>query len=256
MWARMKRVFRSWMGAVLSAAEDPQLILEQNRRDMQDKIPEINTAIARAKGGLARLEKEKGEMEGQRDRDTEQLKTLLRSGDDAAAVPVAEKLQRTKNILGQLDKRIQAAEVGCEKLRGVKESFQREMEQKNSEADLAVRQTAASSWKPQIAEAFEAFDVADLTQTHEEMVGKLNYEADLAQGKLDMAQAVAQTSSNAETTQPAVDTEANLKDAEKKYENLQTQNILKEFKDELGLGEEKTLPLEPMTDGGSDTSKK
>jgi phage shock protein A len=238
----MKRVFRSWVGAIVSTGEDPKLILEQNRRDMQDKLPEINTALARARGGLARLEKEQDAMQTERDKTTEQLKTALRSGDDASALPVAEKLQQSKAELARLEARIRAAKEGCDKLRAFKESFKREMERKNSEADLAVREAEASKWKPQVAEAFQAFEVADLSHTHDEMVGKLTQETSLAEGKLDLAQTSA-------------DSRAKLKEAEKKYEEIQAQEILKEFKQELGLGEERPLPLEPMTDADSGPAK-
>ena len=58
MWARMKRVFRSFFGAMIGAAEDPKLILEQNMRDMRDKVPEMNNGIAKARAGIIRLERE------------------------------------------------------------------------------------------------------------------------------------------------------------------------------------------------------
>ena len=58
MWERLKRVFRSILGNFVSMAEDPKLILQQNMRDMQDKVPEMNTGIAKARGGIVRLEDE------------------------------------------------------------------------------------------------------------------------------------------------------------------------------------------------------
>jgi len=53
MWARIKRIFRSFLGAFISIGENPELILEQNMRDMRDNIPEMNTGIAKAKGMFA-----------------------------------------------------------------------------------------------------------------------------------------------------------------------------------------------------------
>ena len=63
MWERLKRVFRSIFGNFISMAEDPKLILEQNIRDMRDKVPEINTGIAKARGGIVRLEDEASTLE-------------------------------------------------------------------------------------------------------------------------------------------------------------------------------------------------
>ena len=47
MWARLKRLFRSIFGAFISDSENPRKILEQNIRDMRDKVPEINEGFAR-----------------------------------------------------------------------------------------------------------------------------------------------------------------------------------------------------------------
>src|SRR6266851_3688759 len=58
MWQRMKRAFRSMFGWMISAAEDPELILEQNIRDLNDQIPKMNESIAMVKANVTLLEKE------------------------------------------------------------------------------------------------------------------------------------------------------------------------------------------------------
>ena len=37
MWRRLQRMFRSFAGFFISVAEDPELILQQNIRDMNDR---------------------------------------------------------------------------------------------------------------------------------------------------------------------------------------------------------------------------
>ena len=46
MWARLSRVIRSFVGFFISVAEDPELILQQNIRDMNDQVPRMNESIA------------------------------------------------------------------------------------------------------------------------------------------------------------------------------------------------------------------
>ena len=58
MWQRMKRAFRSMFGWMISAAEDPELILEQNIRDLNDQVPKMNESIAMVKANVTLLEKE------------------------------------------------------------------------------------------------------------------------------------------------------------------------------------------------------
>ena len=46
MWNRLKRLFRSIFGGIIDRAEDPELILQQLIRDMNDKVPEMNNNVA------------------------------------------------------------------------------------------------------------------------------------------------------------------------------------------------------------------
>ena len=46
MWNRFKRAMRSFVGFFVTSIEDPELILEQNIRDMNDQVPRMNESIA------------------------------------------------------------------------------------------------------------------------------------------------------------------------------------------------------------------
>ena len=46
MFNRLSRIFRSFVGFFISVAENPELILEQNIRDMNDQVPRMNDSIA------------------------------------------------------------------------------------------------------------------------------------------------------------------------------------------------------------------
>ena len=58
MFKRLSRVFRSFFGFFISVAENPELILEQNIRDMNDQVPRMNESIAMVKANVTLLEKE------------------------------------------------------------------------------------------------------------------------------------------------------------------------------------------------------
>ena len=58
MWQRLSRVVRSFVGFFISVAEDPELILQQNIRDMNDQVPRMNESIAMVKANVTLLEKE------------------------------------------------------------------------------------------------------------------------------------------------------------------------------------------------------
>ena len=58
MWQRFKRAMRSFVGFFVSSIEDPELILEQNIRDMNDQVPKMNESIAMVRANQTLLEKE------------------------------------------------------------------------------------------------------------------------------------------------------------------------------------------------------
>src|ERR1035438_9073271 len=58
MWQRLSRVMRSFIGFFISAAEDPEIILQQNIRDMNDQVPRMNESIAMVKANVTLLERE------------------------------------------------------------------------------------------------------------------------------------------------------------------------------------------------------
>src|SRR5512137_2783862 len=99
MWARIKRVFRSFMGAFISMGEDPKLILEQNIRDMRDKVPEMNTGIAKARAGIIRIENEANQYKQDIARITARIKACLLSGDEALAGRYAVQLKERQDAL-------------------------------------------------------------------------------------------------------------------------------------------------------------
>src|SRR5436190_24166152 len=58
MWQRFRRMVRSVVGFFISVAENPEIILEQNIRDMNDQVPRMNESIAMVKANVTLLEKE------------------------------------------------------------------------------------------------------------------------------------------------------------------------------------------------------
>ena len=87
MWQRMRRVFRSMFGWMISAAEDPELILEQNIRDLNDQVPKMNESIAMVKANQTLLEKENQKYKNDVTELTSKVKAAIQAGRDDIAVP-------------------------------------------------------------------------------------------------------------------------------------------------------------------------
>ena len=58
MWNRFKRAVRSFVGYFVDTVEDPELILQQNVRDLNDQVPRMNENIAMVRANVTLLERE------------------------------------------------------------------------------------------------------------------------------------------------------------------------------------------------------
>jgi len=220
MFERIARVFRSIFGAFVGAAENPKLILEQNMRDMRDKVPEMNTGIAKARGGIIRLENEATLYKQEISKLTARVKACLLSGDEGLAGQYAVQLQKQKEALERNNAQLESAKAGYEALLKLKERYMREMKLKTEEAMHAIREAEASKWKSELADTFETFEVAGVDQTHTEMIDKLREKTVLADGKI----AAAVESVDMKTI-----------DMEEKARQIEGQELLKQFKLDLGM---------------------
>src|SRR3954462_14141924 len=101
MWQRMKRVFRSMFGWMISAAEDPEMILEQNIRDLNDAVPKMNESIAMVRANVTLLEKENAKYKTEVAELTAKVKAAISAGRDDLAAGYATQLQIEKSALAR-----------------------------------------------------------------------------------------------------------------------------------------------------------
>ncbi|HEY3320295.1 MAG TPA: PspA/IM30 family protein [Planctomycetota bacterium] len=229
MWARIKRIFRSFVGAFISLGEDPKLILEQNMRDMRDKVPEMNTGIAKARGGIIRLENEATQYKQDIARFTARIKACLLSGDEALAADYAMQLKKVQEALERNQGQLESAKAGYDALLKLKERYMREMKLKTEEAMQAIREAESAKWKSELADVFQSFEVGGVDATHQEMVDKLREKTAMADGKI----AAAVESVDMKTIE-----------MEEKARVLEGQELLKQFKLDLGLTQKKAEPAQ------------
>jgi phage shock protein A len=242
MWARIKRMFRSFVGAFISMGEDPELILQQNIRDMRDKVPEMNSGIAKAKGGIIRIENEITQYKQEIAKLTARVKACLLSNDEALAGQYAVQLKQRQEALQRDEEQLAAAKAGYEALLKLKERYMREMKLKTEEAQHAISEARASKWKSELADVFESFEVAGVDATHQEMVEKLREKSIVADGKI----AAAVDSVDMKTIE-----------MEERAQQMEGQELLKQFKLDLGLDKKaEAAPPAPMAEPESKEAPK
>jgi phage shock protein A len=225
MWNRLSRAMRSFIGFFISIAENPELILEQNIRDMNDQVPRMNDSIAMVKANQTLLEKEEAKYKNEVADLTAKVRAAIQGGRDDLAGAFATQLESTRSALARTQGQLATASAAFEKALNVKKAFLREKDRKTHEAMNAIRDYRRAQWQKKVADAMEQFEVGGISQTHDDMVRKIEEETAVNEARMDMALG------NVDQQKFKIEEEA---------EKMRANELVKQFKAEMGL-----IPPEP-----------
>jgi phage shock protein A len=220
MWQRFRRAMRSMFGWMISAAEDPEMILEQNIRDLNDQVPKMNESIAMVKANVTLLEKENQKYKNDSVDLTSKVKAALQASREDIATTYATQLQTLRGAMLRNEQQLSAARQAYDKAMQVKQAFMREKDRKTTEAMQALRDARRAKWQSKVADAMESFQVAGIDATHDEMLQKIQETTAVNEARMDMAL------SNVDTQGLKIEEEA---------EKIRAGELLKQFKQEMGL---------------------
>jgi phage shock protein A len=187
MWQRFTRMIRSFVGFFIQSVEDPEIILEQNLRDLNDQVPRMNESIAMVKANVTLLEKEEARYKAGLQELTSKVKAAIQAGRDDLAGSFAVQLEQMRSALARNQGQLQTAKAAFEKAQMVKQSFMREKERKTQEAMGAIRDYHRAQWQKKVADAMEQFEVGGISQTHDDMVRKIEEQTAIAEARMDIA---------------------------------------------------------------------
>lgn len=244
MFKRFIRAIKSIFGGMVSSIEDPKLILEQNIRELNDQIPQMNENIATVKANAVMLRKEVERYEKSIQEITAKIKAAINADRDDLAEGYALQLEKARENLDQSKQQLRYAEQAYEKALKVKQAFMREKDRKIKEAREALRASERAEWQARVADALESFEMGGLDQTHQEMVNKLNERTALNEARMEIAL-------------ESVDTQT--MEIEANAEKLRAQELVNQFKQEMGKAEaakEKSIELEQSPAKSKEESQK
>jgi phage shock protein A len=225
MFKRLKRALKSLFGGFVNTIEDPKLILEQNIRDLNDQIPQMNENIATVKANKSLLEKESKKLRKRIQDLTAKIKSAIQADRDDIAEGYAMQLEKAKENLSSTNNQLEFADKAYEKAIKVKKAFVREKNQKIQEAKEALRAHERAEWQGKVADALEQFETGGLDQTHDEMVNRLNEETAKNEARMEMAL-------------DSVDTDA--MEIEANAEKMRASEVVKQFKNEMNQTNKET----------------
>ncbi len=220
MWQRFTRVIRSFVGFFISTAENPEIILQQNIRDMNDQVPRMNESIAMVKANVTLLEREESKYQDDVANLTAKVKSAIQANRDDIAASFATQLQSTKGALARTQGQLTTARAAFDKAMAVKKAFMAEKDRKTQEALSAIADYRRAQWQKKVADVMEQFDVAGISQTHDEMVRKVEEMTAVNEARMDMAMG------NVDQQKMKIEEEA---------QNIQAGELVKQFKIEMGL---------------------
>ena len=220
MWQRFTRMVRSFFGFFIQSVENPEIILEQNIRDLNDQVPRMNESIAMVKANVTLLEKEGNKYKTELAELTSKVKASIQAGRDDMAGAFAMQLEQVRSALARNQGQLQTAHAAYVKALAVKQSFMREKERKTQEAMAAIRDYHRSQWQKKVADAMEQFEVGGISQTHDDMVRKIEEQTAVAEARMDMAL------DKVDTDKFKIEEEA---------EKLRANELVKQFKLEMGV---------------------
>jgi phage shock protein A len=232
---------RSFVGFFISVGEDPELILEQNIRDMNDQVPRMNESIAMVKANVTLLEKEEAKYKGEVGNLTAKIKAAIQGGRDDLAGSFAVQLEQLRGALARTQGQLATARAAFDKAMAVKKAFLIEKERKTHEAMNAIRDYRRAQWQKKVADSMEQFEVAGISQTHDEMVRKIEEQTAVNEARMEMALG------NVDQQRLKIEEEA---------EQLRASELVKQFKAEMGLIAPEAAPASAQkTIGGAEAQK-
>jgi len=220
MFRRLSRMMRSFFGFFISVAENPELILEQNIRDMNDQVPRMNESIAMVKANVTLLSKEEAKYKDDVNNVTSKVKAAIQAGRDDLAGSFAVQLEQLRGALARTQGQLATANAAFDKAMAVKKAFLQEKERKTREALNAIADYRRSQWQKKVADVMEQFEVTGISATHDEMVRKIEESTALNEARMEMALG------NVDQQKVKIEEEA---------EKLRADELVKQFKVEMGL---------------------
>lgn len=220
LWARMKRSLRSIFGGMIESTEDPEKILNQTIRDMRDRVPELNNAVAQVMSTEKLLGRDKLRLEGKVVEFDSKIKAAIKQGRDDIATAYIGQLQQAKLDLDRTSAQLEHASLASKQALKARDNYVLQMQRRSAEAIQLINQSKQARLQEQLAQTMSSFQLGDDASTFEEMREKIDRRSATAEAKLQLG-----TSS--------VDNQ--MQEIEREALDMQLQDKLLEYKQQMGL---------------------
>jgi phage shock protein A len=239
MWNRLKRLFRSIFGGLIESAEDPELILQQLIRDMNDEVPKMRNNVAEVMAGEKRLEREIQANQAKLTDIDNKIKAAIRVGKDDVATALIAELQIAQRALDTTKANYETAKVASAKAREYFDNYMAQVRRRHAEASQLIAASKQAQLQERLAQTMAGFQLGDTSQTFDDMREKIANRSASAEAKAELA------SSGLDSRMMSID---------KELANIEAQDTLLAYKRQMGMLPEAQRPAlgEGAPAGGSE----
>lgn len=220
LWARLTRVFRASTGAALDKIENPELVLQQTIRDMRDRVPELNNSVAQVMATERLLLKNNEHLEKQVVELDSKIKASVKMGRDDIATAYIGQLQQAQLDLERTGAQLEHASLASKQALKARDNYVLNMKKRTAEAMQLISAAKQAKLQEQLAQTMETFNIGDDASTFNEMREKIDRRVAAAEAKLQLG------TSNVDTQ---------MQDIEREAMDIQLQDKLLEYKQQMGL---------------------
>lgn len=235
LWQRITRVFRASTGAALDRMENPELVLQQTIRDMRDRVPELNNAVAQVMATERLLLKQKENLSVQKVDLDSKIKAAVKMGRDDIATAYIGQLQQVGSDLERTGVQAEHAQLASQQALKARDNYVLNMKKRTAEAMQLISAAKQAKLQEQLAQTMDTFNIGDDASTFNEMREKIDRRVAAAEAKLQLGSA-------------SVDTQ--MQDIEREAMDIQLQDKLLEYKQQMGMLGAGTPPESKQIEAG------
>ena len=235
MFARLSRLFRAWMGFFISAAEDPEVMLQDAIEEMRMTMPKLNSVLVATRATVIRLEEERDALRRQERSLTASIQAALRDG-SAAARSVAEEdalqLQQLRTDLSSTEEQLASASKAHDSAKLSVDTLKNKLREKIETTQRALKERQKAQVLKVAADAIVELQSYGVASTADKFLEQIKQE-------------VAESKAAVEVATGGIDTAAI--ERERTSRKLKAASILQQFEAEMGISAPPTTTATPVT---------
>src|SRR5262249_11445030 len=192
----------------------------QTIRDMRDRVPELNNAVAQVMATERLLVKQKENLATQKVDLDSKIRAAVKIGRDDIATAYIGQLQQVSQDLDRTEIQAENANVASQQALKARDNYVLNMKKRTAEAMQLISASKQARLQEQLAQTMETFNIGDDASTFNEMREKIDRRVAAAEAKLQLGSS-------------SVD--AQMQDIEREAMDIQLQDKLLEYKQQMGL---------------------